>query len=141
MIVYERKVRFEEVDAARILFFARFLNIAHEAMEHFFDGLEGGYSALITKREIGLPAVDVHMSFKSPVRYGDTLAVRTSAARIGKRSAVVRYELMNAEDSRLCAEVLHTVVSTNLVTLSSIDLPSDIRAILEQHLELREPSP
>ncbi len=36
MIVLEREVRFEDVDPAQIVFFARFLSYAHEAMERFF---------------------------------------------------------------------------------------------------------
>lgn len=145
MIELERHIRFEEVDAARILFFARFLNIAHEAMEHFFDGLEGGYAHLITVREIGLPAVDVKMSFRSPVRYGDVLHVRTTCARIGTKSAVLRYEMMRRgpgevsvlEDAQPSAVVHHTVVTSNLLTMRSIDIPVDVRSILERHLDPR----
>ena len=48
--VYERAVRFEEVDAARIVFFARFLNYAHEAMEALLGGLDGGYVRLVNDR-------------------------------------------------------------------------------------------
>ncbi len=145
MIELERPIRFEEVDAARILFFARFLNIAHEAMEHFFAGLDGGYAHLITVREVGLPAVDVKMSFKSPVRYGDVLHVRTTCARLGTKSAVLRYEMMRrgpnesavAEGASPAAVVHHTVVTSNLLTMRSIEIPLDVRAILEQHRDTR----
>ena len=43
MVSLERPIKFEDVDAASIVFFARFLNYAHEAMERFFAPLEGGY--------------------------------------------------------------------------------------------------
>lgn len=134
MIVYERPIRFEEVDAARILFFARFLNIAHEAMEHFFAGLPGGYSHLITEREVGLPAVDVKMAFHAPVRYGDVLSVKTSTAKLGNRSATLHYVMDRRGDARPAAEVWHTVVSTDLRALRSTEMPSDVRAILLAHV-------
>ncbi len=145
MIEFTRPIRFEEVDAARILFFARFLNIAHEAMEHFFAGLEGGYAHLITGREVGFPAVDVKMAFKSPVRYGDTLHVRTTCAELGTKSAILRYEMMRtapsekhvAADATPAAVVRHTVVTTNLLTMRSIVIPPDVRAIFEQHRDER----
>jgi 4-hydroxybenzoyl-CoA thioesterase len=133
VIVYERPIRFEEVDAARILFFARFLNIAHEAMEHFFAGLDGGYSHLITRREVGLPAVDVKMSFHAPVRYGDVLLVKTSTAKLGNRSATLHYVMERRGDSAPAAEVWHTVVTTDLQAMRSIEMPSDVRAILLAH--------
>ena len=46
MIVHERAVRFEEVDAAGIVFFGRFMEYCHEAMERFFDGVPDGYRAM-----------------------------------------------------------------------------------------------
>ena len=46
----QRAVRFEEVDAARIVFFARYLGYGHEAMEAFFGALEGGYHGLVDGR-------------------------------------------------------------------------------------------
>ncbi len=136
MIRYTRPIRFEEVDAARIVFFARFLNFAHEAMEHFFSGLEGGYVRLIREREIGLPAVAVETRFHAPVRYGDVLLVDTSTLKLGNRSATLRYRMLDQATGRLAAEVDHTVVTTNLLAMCSIDMPVDVRAIFSQHLEV-----
>ena len=135
MIVFERPIKFEDVDAANIVFFARFGNYAHEAMEHFFGALDGGYARLIIERKVGLPAVHVEMSFTSPLRYGDTLRIETSVKKIGNRSAVLRYRMINARTSVLSADVTHTVVTTDLRALKSCDMPDDMRALLTQHLE------
>lgn len=138
MIVYERPIRFEEVDVARIVFFGRYLNFAHEAMEHFFAGVDGGYAELVTRRGIGLPAVAVAMSFKSPTRYTDTLHIETSTKRLGSRSAVLRYRMRRARDGELACEIEHTVVTSNLEEMRSVDMPSDVRAVLLAHLEPSE---
>lgn len=134
MIVYERPIRFEEVDAARIVFFGRFLNYAHEAMEHFFAGLEGGYPALILGRGIGVPAVNVVMKFARPVRYGDTLLVEVETARLGGKSATLRYVMRKKSDGEIACEVEHTVVTTNLAEMRSVEMPADVRKTLEAHL-------
>lgn len=133
MIVYRRSIRFEEVDAARIVFFARYLNFAHEAMESFFEGLEGGYATLITGRQVGLPAVDVKMRFFAPVRYGETLSIETSTGRLGTRSAVLHYRMLKA-DAVVAAEVEHTVVTTDLQRMVSVEMPADVRDIFSEHL-------
>ena len=78
MPTYERAVRFEEVDAAGIAFFARFFNWCHEAMERFFDGVEGGYVGLITRRKVGFPAVHTQADWRAPLRYGDVMRIDTS---------------------------------------------------------------
>lgn len=134
MIAYERSVRFEEVDAAGIVFFAHFLGYAHEAMEHLFGSLEGGYVRLIVERKIGLPAVKVDMSFASPVRYGDRLRIETTTKQLGTRSATLRYRMVDESSGRLCAEVEHTVVTTDLTRLRSCPMPDDVRAIFAAHL-------
>lgn len=135
MIPYERAIRFEEVDAAGIVFFARFLFYAHDALEHFFSGLPGGYSHLIMQRHTGFPVVDVHVSFKNPVRYGDVLRIETSTMRLGNRSATLRFRMFRKRDDVLAAEIEHTVVMTNLHDLASCDMPDDVRAIFSEHLE------
>jgi 4-hydroxybenzoyl-CoA thioesterase len=140
MIAYVRPVKFEDVDAATIVFFARFLGFAHEAMEHFFGGLEGGYAHLIVSRKIGLPAVKVGLSFHAPARYGDVLRIETTTAHLGKRSATLRYRMFRERDGVLSAEVDHTVVTTNLTTMTSCDMPADVRAIFDEHRIVEAPA-
>ena len=135
MVTFERAIKFEEVDAANIVFFARFVTYAHEAMEHFFGALEGGYAGLILERRVGLPAVHVDMSFSAPVRYGDTLRIETSIAHVGNRSATLHYRMFRARDGALSAELRHKVVTTDLNVLKSCVMPADIRALLLAHLE------
>ncbi|HTN84117.1 acyl-CoA thioesterase [Sorangium sp. So ce291] len=135
MVSLERPIKFEDVDAASIVFFARFLNYAHEAMERFFAPLEGGYAALILGRRIGLPAVRVEAEYAAPVRYGETLRIETSVVHLGRRSATFRYRMVRAHDGVLSAELRHTVVTTDLEQLASTPMPEDVRALLSAHLE------
>jgi 4-hydroxybenzoyl-CoA thioesterase len=135
VIVFERAIKFEEVDAAAIVFFARFVNYAHEAMEHFFSHVPGGYPGLIVDRRVGFPAVHVEVSFASPVRFGHALRIETRVAKLGNRSAVFHYRMLNAANGALAAELKHTVVTSDLRTITSCDMPADVRALLEQHLE------
>lgn len=138
MMTYERAVHFEEVDGANIVFFARYAHYAHEAMEHFFSPLEGGYPHLTMARRVGFPAVEMHIRWISPLRYGDTLRIATTAARLGKRSFSLRYAMSRARDGVTVCEVVHDVVTCDLVAIKSIDMPADVRAQIEAHLE---PSP
>jgi 4-hydroxybenzoyl-CoA thioesterase len=138
VVVFERRIRFEEVDAAGIVFFAHFVGYAHEAMEQLFAGLDGGYSALILGRRVGLPAVHMDVSFSAPVRYGDGLRIETTAARIGNRSATLRYKMFRQSDGALSTDFKHTVVTTDLRALKSCEMPADVRAALAAHLEPQE---
>lgn len=134
MQIYSRPIRFEDVDAARIVFFANYVRYAHEAMEDFFRDLDGGYCRLITERGIGLPAVHLDIAYSRPLRYGDVLRIETTVDRIGTRSAVLRYRMIRAADDELAAELVHTVVLSDLHAMRSCDMPEDVRAILTAHL-------
>jgi 4-hydroxybenzoyl-CoA thioesterase len=136
VVVFERPIRFQEVDAARIVFFGRYLDYAHEAMEDFFSALDGGYVALINGRRIGFPAVTVTMKFSRPSRFGDTLSIETSTARLGRRSAVLRYVMRDKASREIVCEVEHTVVVTDLEKMRSVDMPADVRERFEAHLAI-----
>ncbi len=134
VIVYERPVRFDEVDPAGIVFFARFMNYAHEAMENFFSGLEGGYAALIQTRKIGFPTVRLEADFAIPLRYGDTLHVETSCSKLGNSSATLVHEMRSAASGEVCAVVRHIVVTVTLGVLTPCAMPDDVRAQFVAHL-------
>ena len=135
MVTLLRPVRFEEVDGANIVFFAHYVHYAHEAMESFFAPLEGGYPRLTMERKVGFPAVDLHASWKAPLRYGDTVRIETSVVKLGNRSCVLRYRFLRESDAVLCCEIEHTVVTCNLVTMVPVDMPADVRSLLEAHRE------
>lgn len=54
MIALTRPIKFEDVDA--VVFFARYVTYAHEAMEHFFSAVDGGYPRLIENGAPDRPA-------------------------------------------------------------------------------------
>jgi 4-hydroxybenzoyl-CoA thioesterase len=134
-VTYERPIRFEEVDAAQLLFFGRYLTLCHEAMEHFFAPLSGGYVSLIHNRRIGFPAVHVEASYRSPLRYGDTAVIETSVSHVGTTSTTFRYVFRRRADKVHCATISHVVVASNLDSVTKVPLPEDCRALLHAHLE------
>lgn len=134
-MTYRRQVRFEEVDGANIVFFARYVHFAHEAMEHFFSPLEGGYPRLTMERRVGFPAVDLRSRWTAPLRYGDTARIETVVTRLGGRSFVLRYRMIRESDETTCCIIDHTVVTCDLSVMESIDMPADVRAQIARHLE------
>lgn len=130
----QRAVRFEEVDAARIVFFARYLGYGHEAMEAFFGALEGGYHGLVDGRGIGFPAVHVDATYEAPLRFGDTITIRVDVTKLGTTSCTFRYVFVRQDGVR-AATLLHTCVCCELAGEPKKSLfPPDVRARLEAHL-------
>ena len=136
--LYDRPVRFEEVDAAGIVFFGRFVFWCHEAMEHLFDRLPGGYVDLITRRRIGFPAVHFQADWKHPFRFGDVARFSTTVARVGSSSVTFHYDVARirpgAPEVPHAASFDHVCVATALERMEKVALPADCRALLEEHL-------
>jgi 4-hydroxybenzoyl-CoA thioesterase len=127
-------VRFEDIDAAGIVFFARFLNYAHDAMERLFDELPGGYASLIMLRGIGFPAVHATTDFKAPIRYGDTARITATVKKLGTTSCHIDFAFTRSSDSTPIATASHVHVCTTLLTMTKLELPPDVRAALQKHL-------
>jgi 4-hydroxybenzoyl-CoA thioesterase len=131
--VFERAVRFDEVDAALMLYYPRFLGYCHEAMEAMFAGLDGGYPRLIQQRRFGLPAVHIEVDFKSPLRYGDVARIGLDVVKTGYTSITLRYTLTQKDDGRMVAVVEHVCVATNLDAMKAIPIPKDVLALLDRY--------
>jgi 4-hydroxybenzoyl-CoA thioesterase len=126
-------VRFEEIDAAGLVFFARFFFWCHESMELFFAPIAGGYVDLITRRRVGFPAVHAEADWKSPLRYGDVTRIETSVAKIGTTSVTFRFVFTNDKSGAHVATIDQVVTCVDLDTVKKLALPDDCRALLEAH--------
>ncbi|HSO37575.1 MAG TPA: thioesterase family protein [Labilithrix sp.] len=125
---------FEDVDAAGIVFFARLLGYAHDAMERLFEDLPGGYAHIIMQRGIGFPAVHVTSDFLAPIRYGDTARITATIRKLGATSMHPNFAFTRVSDGTPIATTSHVHVCTSLSTLTKLAFPPDIRAALEKHL-------
>jgi 4-hydroxybenzoyl-CoA thioesterase len=119
------------------VFFARFLNYAHDAMERLFDEVPGGYAALIMKRGIGFPAVHATTDFTAPIKYGDTARITATVTKLGTTSAHLHFAFTRASDGVAMATASHVHVCTSLATMTKLAFPADVRAALEKHLAPR----
>ncbi len=138
MFEFERPVRWSDVDAAGIVYFPRFLEYCHDAIEALFGGLDGGYAALTQNRKIGVPSVHVEANFHAPLRYGDVCRVQVTVEKIGRSSVTFRHVLLREDPDAtrtMCCEVRHVVVVSDLVALKGTVIPDDVLAVLETHRE------
>jgi 4-hydroxybenzoyl-CoA thioesterase len=134
MFIYHRPVRFAEVDAARLVFFARFLDFCHDALEALFEAIPGGYNHLALVRDVGIPTVRIEVDFRRPLRYGDVARFEIDILRLGNTSVTIRHVIHRQSDGEIAALIRHVVVVAKMSTLTPIPIPEDVRALLESHL-------
>ncbi len=92
--VYRRVIRFQETDAAGVVYFANLLSLCHEAYEaslaevgvdlkHFFSGLS----------EIAVPIVHAEADFYQPLFCGDAIAITLIPRQLDPQSFEVAYTI------------------------------------------------
>ena len=98
------KIRFADVDFARIVYYPRFFHYFHIAFEELFEhDLGVRYSEVMQDEQIGYPAVHTECDYLSPVRFGDVLRIDVTCARLGSKSVTLRYRGY-LQDDTLCVD-------------------------------------
>jgi len=105
-------VRFQDIDAAGIVFFARIFDYAHLAYERFLA--KCGYPLAVVLREgqFAAPLRHAEADYRAPLRYGDELTIELSVALVADSEITLGFRVVRA-DAKVCAVVqtVHTFVS------------------------------
>ena len=128
-------VRFGDCDPAGVVYFPRYFDWFHQAMESWFDEQLGIPYAKILER-YGFPAVHTEADFLKPSRMGEQLDVQLRVSKLGKTSFQIDYQVFGAQDQLRVTG--HTVVAMiGLVANESdhfqpVRLPEELRTSIER---------
>ena len=123
----EIQVRFEHVDVAGIVFYARYFEMLSEVHERFIEHVSGlSYRALHQVEHRGVPLVDVHCSFKAPSYLSDKLLFRVSVTRLGTSSMELRVRALCGDEPRLEAEMTIVHIRNDGQGIRSLPFPADM---------------
>ncbi len=136
---YNHTVRFSEVDHAGVMFFARYFEIAHSALEDFFDHIGWSFAQLFDAGEEGFPLAHAEADYQAPVRLGDALQIHLTVSRLSTSSFTVNYKFMDA-NGRPAATVSTSHVWIKLDTFQKSPIPENLKDQLKSYL-LSEPPP
>jgi 4-hydroxybenzoyl-CoA thioesterase len=130
----EYPILFSHCDPAGIVYFPRFFDLLHTAMEDWFTyGLEERFSDFIMGKKLGVPTVSTRTDFVSPARFGDTLAVEVRVVRLGRSS--IELAIDSFVEGRPCFRARHTVCTFTHETYKAVPIPADLRAKMTEYLD------
>jgi 4-hydroxybenzoyl-CoA thioesterase len=140
-------VRFADVDHAGIVYYPRFFHFFHLAFEELFRQRLGAraYVDLLDRERVGFPAVRAEADYRHPLRFGDTMEIEVSVARLGGRSITFRYRVFRAAEAataeraavaRVEAAVGSVVCAvTDLSRFVAIPAPEKVLALIADLVE------
>lgn len=99
---YEFKVKWGDTDAAGIVFFPNFYKWMNESTHELFGSVGYSVSKLFDEDQIGLPLLETHCNFNSPLFFEDKVVLHSTVEEVGNK--VIRVSHKFYKDNQLIAE-------------------------------------
>ena len=129
----EYPILFSHCDPAGIVYFPRFFDLLHRAMEDWFTfGLEERFADFIMKKKLGIPTVGTKVDFVGPARFGDLLKVELRVAKLGSSSIELAIDSFVA--GRPWFRARHTVCVFSQESFKAVPIPAELRARMEPYV-------
>ncbi len=129
----EYPIRFSHCDPAGQVYFPRFFDLLHDAMEDWFNtGLKERFADLLMTQQLGTPTVGTQCDFLSPARFGDTLAIELTILRLGNSS--IELEFNASIEGRACLKCRHTICMLSKETLKAVPIPDSLRNRMQAYV-------
>ena len=129
----EYPILFSHCDPAGIVYFPRFFDLLHRAMEDWFTfGLEERFADFIMKKRLGIPTVGTKVEFVGPARFGDLLRIELRVARLGSSS--IELVIDSFVEDRPCFKARHTVCVFSSETYKAVPIPDELRQRMEPYV-------
>jgi 4-hydroxybenzoyl-CoA thioesterase len=129
----EYPILFSHCDPAGIVYFPRFFDLLHRAMEDWFTfGLDERFADFIMKKKLGIPTVGTRVDFVGPARFGDSLKIELRVAKLGSSS--IELAIDSFVEERPCFKARHTVCVFSQETYRAVAIPDDLRARMEPYV-------
>ena len=124
--VRAQEVEFRDIDGMGHVNNAVYLNYLESAKIDYFRRVLG----LTELEEMGIVG-DVRITYRSPAFLGETLSVGTRVTRLGTKSMEFEFEI-RGPDERLVAEAASAHVAFDYGPRSTVEIPRDWRARIEE---------
>ncbi len=114
-----RRIDFQMVDLAGIVYYPNFWDLAHRFYEESWEYTCGiHYNDILEKHGLGFPLVHSEANFHNPLSYGDTATCNLTIKRIGETSVTWKFEIFN-QNQILCWSSIQTTVCTQMNEITS----------------------
>lgn len=130
--IYHRTVRFQETDAAGVVYFANVLALCHEAYEASLERAGFELKTFFGRSPIAVPIVHARVDFLQPMFCGDRLQVHLVPQLRQESEFEVTYHIY-ADEERLLGRAMtrHVCVEGEVRSRQRVSLPANLRQWVE----------
>ena len=110
---YQRTARFQDTDAAGVVYFANVLAICHEAYEESLAASGINIKDFFTNPSVAFPIVHASVDFFRPMFCGDKLIVKLATQKLGVDKFEISYEILISDIVVAKAITRHVCIDAN----------------------------
>ncbi len=130
----EERVRWGDVDAARIIFYGAYIRFFEIAETELFRSVGLSYGRMFDELDVWLPRAHLECDFRRAAQLDDLLEVSVHVGRIGKSSLRLNFEVRRNGEEPLVAEAHFVLVSVRRDTFETVPVPEELRRRLAPYL-------
>ena len=131
----EERVRWGDVDAARIIFYGAYIRFFEFAETELFRAVGLPYSVMFDELDIWLPRAHLECDFRHAAQLDDLLQVSVFVGRIGTKSLRLDFEVRRQGETELTASAHFVLVAVRRNTFEAVAVPDEIRQRLAPYVK------
>jgi acyl-CoA thioester hydrolase len=123
----EERVRWGDVDAARIIFYGAYIRFFEIAETELFRAAGFPYGVVFDEFEVWLPRVHLECDFHRAARLDDLLEVSVFVGRFGRTSMRLDFEVRRKGEAALVATAHFVLAAVERNSFATVPIPDALR--------------
>jgi acyl-CoA thioester hydrolase len=123
----EERVRWGDVDAARIIFYGAYIRFFEFAETELFRAVGLPYGVMFDELDVWLPRAHLECDFKRAAQLDDLLEVCVYVGRVGNKSLRLDFEVRRNGGDELVAAAHFVLVAVRRETFESVPVPEELK--------------
>src|ERR687883_311063 len=123
----EERVRWGDVDAARIIFYGAYIRFFEIAETELFRAVGLSYGRMFDELDIWLPRAHLECDFRRAAQLDDLLEVAAYVGRVGTKSLRLNFEVRRKGEDALVAEAHFVLVAVRRNAFDSVPVPEELK--------------
>jgi len=123
----EERVRWGDVDAARIIFYGAYIRFFEIAETELFRAIGLPYGVAFDKLDIWLPRVHLECDFRRAARLDDLLVVSVFVGTFGQKSFRLNFEVKRKGEDELVTEAHFVLACVRRDSFKTVPVPGELK--------------
>lgn len=123
----EERVRWGDVDAARIIFYGAYIRFFEFAETELFRAVGLPYGVMFDELDVWLPRAHLECDFRRAAQLDDLLEVCVYVGRFGRTSMRLDFEVRRKGEDEIIADAHFVLVAVRRQTFEKVPVPDELK--------------